>query len=79
MPGVRRYGPCEPEDLKQRMRSAVASLGEVEVRSILEEQGMIEVRGGVPGVSNLLPALSDDEQRICWPRHVPPVVTALFS
>lgn len=38
-----RYGPCEPEDLKGRMASAVAALGEDEVRDIIKEQGMIEV------------------------------------
>ena len=39
----RRYGPCEPADLQDRMRSAVALLGEQEVRTIIEEQGKIEV------------------------------------
>ena len=38
-----RYGPCDPGDLKDRMASAVATLGETEVLSILEEQGKIEV------------------------------------
>lgn len=38
-----RYGPCEPADLQDRMRSAVALLGEQEVRGIMEEQGKIEV------------------------------------
>uniref|UniRef100_A0A7S0S3N7 Uncharacterized protein n=1 Tax=Chlamydomonas leiostraca TaxID=1034604 RepID=A0A7S0S3N7_9CHLO len=37
------YGPCESEALKQRMIRAVASLGANEVRSIVEEQGKIEV------------------------------------
>ena len=37
------YGPCEASELRDRMASAVATLGEEEVRSILEEQGKIEV------------------------------------
>lgn len=40
----RRFGPCEPADLQDRMKSAVALLGEQEVRSIVREQGKIEVR-----------------------------------
>eukprot|EP00877_Chromochloris_zofingiensis_P014061 jgi/Chrzof1/8909/Cz03g28230.t1 len=39
-----RYGPCEPEALKQRMMRAVASLGADEVRSIMQEQGKVEVK-----------------------------------
>jgi hypothetical protein len=39
-----RYGPCEAEALKGRMLRAVASLGAAEVKSILEEQGQVEVR-----------------------------------
>lgn len=38
-----RYGPCSADELRGRMASAVATLGETEVRSILEEQGKIEV------------------------------------
>lgn len=38
-----RYGPCEQEDLKSRMATAVAALGEDEVRDIIKEQGQIEV------------------------------------
>lgn len=38
-----RYGPCEPQDLQGRMKQAVALLGADEVRSIMEEQGKIEV------------------------------------
>lgn len=38
-----KYGPCEASELRDRMASAVATLGEKEVRSILEEQGKIEV------------------------------------
>lgn len=38
-----RYGPCEAGELKDRMLRAVASLGQAEVRSILEEQGQVEV------------------------------------
>lgn len=37
------YGPCEAAALRDRMASAVATLGEEEVKSILEEQGKIEV------------------------------------
>ena len=37
------YGPCEASALQNRMRSAVAALGEAEVRSILDEQGCVEV------------------------------------
>ena len=44
----RRYGPCEPSDLQDRMRSAVALLGESEVRAIVAEQGKIEVGGWLP-------------------------------
>lgn len=40
---ARRYGPCEPQDLQDRMKQAVALLGADEVRSIMEEQGKIEV------------------------------------
>lgn len=40
---VCRYGPCEPSDLQDRMKQAVALLGADEVRSIMEEQGKIEV------------------------------------
>ncbi|KIZ01469.1 putative chaperonin [Monoraphidium neglectum] len=39
-----KYGPCEADALKDRMKRAVASLGPKEVRSIIEEQGKIEVR-----------------------------------
>ena len=37
-----RFGPCEPSGLQDRMRSAVAALGEEEVRGILEEQGQVD-------------------------------------
>lgn len=37
-----RFGPCEPSDLKTRMKSAIATLGEKEVHAILEEQGKLE-------------------------------------
>lgn len=37
------YGPCDSDSLKNRMRSAVATLGEDAVRSILNEQGSVEV------------------------------------
>lgn len=38
------FGPCEVEDLKPRMLRAVESLGAQDVRSLLEEQGHVEVR-----------------------------------
>ena len=40
-----RYGPCEAESLKGRMKRAVALLGEKEVQSIMEREGKIEVGG----------------------------------
>ena len=43
-----RYGPCEAAALKERMKRAVALLGEAEVNKLLEEQGKIEVRPPVP-------------------------------
>ena len=39
-----RYGPCEATALKDRMKQAVALLGEKDVEKLLEEQGKIEVR-----------------------------------
>lgn len=38
-----RYGPCEAESLKERMKRAVALLGQEEVQSIMEQEGKIEV------------------------------------
>ena len=38
-----RYGPCEAEALKERMKRAVALLGEKEVQSLMEKEGKIEV------------------------------------
>ncbi len=38
-----RYGPCEAESLKERMKRAVALLGEKEVQNIMEQEGKIEV------------------------------------
>ena len=38
-----RFGPCEAESLKERMKLAVALLGEEEVQSIMEQEGKIEV------------------------------------
>lgn len=38
-----RYGPCEPEALKERMKRAVALLGQKEVQEILRKEGKIEV------------------------------------
>ena len=43
IPWLCRYGPCEASALKERMKRAVALLGEQEVHAILEEQGKIEV------------------------------------
>ena len=40
---ARRYGPCEAESLKGRMKRAVALLGEKEVQRIMEQEGKIEV------------------------------------
>ena len=40
----RRFGPCEPESLKDRMKRAVALLGKEEVNEIVRSQGKIEVR-----------------------------------
>lgn len=37
------YGPCEAAALKDRMKQAVALLGERDVEQLLEEQGKIEV------------------------------------
>lgn len=38
-----RFGPCDTDALKERMKRAVASLGAGEVKAIMEEQGKIEV------------------------------------
>lgn len=38
-----KYGPCDASALKDRMASAVAALGEAEVKDIIREQGKIEV------------------------------------
>ena len=38
-----RFGPCEPESLKERMKRAVALLGKEEVSDIMRSQGKIEV------------------------------------
>ena len=38
-----RYGPCEAESLKERMKRAVALLGQEEVQGIIEQEGKIEV------------------------------------
>ena len=37
------YGPCEPNDLRERMLRAVASLGKEEVDKILAEDGQVEI------------------------------------
>lgn len=39
-----KFGPCDPEDLKQRMKRAVALLGAEEVKDIMEKEGKIEVK-----------------------------------
>ena len=38
-----RYGPCEADSLKERMKRAVALLGPTEVQSIMRQEGKIEV------------------------------------
>lgn len=38
-----RYGPCEIADLQERMKRAVALLGEEEVKNIMRDEGKIEV------------------------------------
>ena len=38
------YGPCDPEELRERMKRAVASLGKQEVDKIFAEDGQIEVK-----------------------------------
>lgn len=38
-----RFGPCDEEPLKNRMRRAVASLGRAEVEDIIRTEGKIEV------------------------------------
>lgn len=43
MPLVCRYGPCGDADLKDRMKRAVALLGPEEVKSIMSQEGKIEV------------------------------------
>ena len=37
------YGPCEVDDIKKRMRRAIATLPPAEVDDILEEQGKVEL------------------------------------
>jgi molecular chaperone Hsp33 len=43
---VPRYGPCEINDLKQRMKNAVSTLGRAEIESILKEVRRRERTGG---------------------------------
>lgn len=38
-----RYGPCEVSYLQERMKRAVALLGEEEVQNIMRDEGKIEV------------------------------------
>lgn len=38
-----RYGPCDPAHLQERMKSAIATLGEDEVHDILRTEGKLEV------------------------------------
>jgi molecular chaperone Hsp33 len=40
---VPTYGPCDVADLRKRMMRALASMGEAEIQSIIEEQGEVEV------------------------------------
>ncbi|KAL3153189.1 hypothetical protein ABBQ38_011940 [Trebouxia sp. C0009 RCD-2024] len=37
-----RYGPCDISDLQDRMKRAVALLGEEEVKNIMQDEGKIE-------------------------------------
>lgn len=37
------YGPCDTDDLEQRMKRAVAALGAKEIQDIVEEQGKLEI------------------------------------
>ena len=46
-----RYGPCEATALQERMKRAVALLGEAEVKAILEKEGRIEVCASAPQVT----------------------------
>lgn len=43
-----RYGPCEVEALKARMKRAVVSLGEAEVDDIVKEHGAVKARQLLP-------------------------------
>ena len=40
---VPTYGPCEEEELRGRMKRAVAMLGQAEVEKIIAEQGALEI------------------------------------
>ena len=51
-----RYGPCEIADLQERMKRAVALLGEEEVKNIMRDEGKIEV--SLFQTSNMLYAFS---------------------
>lgn len=44
-----KYGPCEVEALKARMKRAVVSLGEAEVEDIVREHGAVKARDGRRG------------------------------
>ncbi|KAL2621357.1 hypothetical protein R1flu_001562 [Riccia fluitans] len=41
---VPQFGPCTIDDLKPRMVRAVASLGQADVKQLLQEQGHVEVK-----------------------------------
>jgi len=41
---IPQFGPCGADELKARMMKAVASLGPVDLRQILQDQGRVEVR-----------------------------------
>ena len=74
-----RYGPCEATALQERMKRAVALLGEAEVKAILEKEGRIEVRASAPASTawpDLVAALApcsrgsaSDDELLSEPSH----------
>ncbi len=40
---IPQFGPCGADELKTRMMKAVASLGPVDLRQILQDQGKVAV------------------------------------
>lgn len=53
-----RYGPCEAAALKERMKQAVALLGEKDVEQLLKEQGKIEVQSSLIAARNIQHSLT---------------------